>query len=146
MVPESKKIKVLFICVHNSGRSQMAEEYLKRIGGETFEVESAGLEPTVVNPFVVQVMKEDGFDLSEKGTQAAWNLFRDGRFFNYVITVCDRNHEKECPIFPKPFTQLNWPFPDPDSFSGTESEKLEQMRTLRDSIKKKIEQFVEECS
>lgn len=144
MVYSDKKIKVLFVCVHNSGRSQMAEEYLKRIGGELFEVESAGLEPTSVNPLVITAMKEDGFDLSKKGTQAAWNLFKEGKFYNYVITVCDRTHEKECPIFPKPFVQLNWSFPDPESFSGTENEKIEQMRILRDSIKTKIEQFVEE--
>lgn len=146
MVYSDKKIKVLFVCVHNSGRSQMAEEYLRRIGGELFEVESAGLEPTSVNPLVITAMKEDGFDLSKKSTQAAWNLFREGKFYNYVITVCDRIQEKECPIFPKPFIQLKWSFPDPESFSGTEEEKMEQVRDLRDSIKNRIEEFAEEIS
>lgn len=146
MVYNDKKIKVLFVCVHNSGRSQMAEEYLKRIGGERFEVESAGLEPTSVNPLVIAAMEEDGFDLSKKGTQAAWNLFKEGKFYNYVITVCDRTHEKECPIFPKPFVQLKWSFPDPETFSGTREEKLELTRSLRDAIKEKIEQFVRETS
>lgn len=146
MGTDDSKIKVLFICVHNSGRSQIAEEYLKRIGGDGFEVESAGYKPTSLNPLVEKVMGEDGFDLCGKCTQSAWDLFKDNRIFSYVITVCDRAHEEECPLFPKPFTQLNWPFPDPESFEGTEEEKLEQVRVLRDSIKKRVEQFVEETN
>jgi len=146
MVHSDKNIKVLFVCVHNSARSQMAEEYLRRIGGERFEVESAGLEPTSLNPLVIAAMAEEDFDLSTKKTQAVWNLFREGRFYNYVITVCDRTHEKECPIFPKPFIQLKWSFPDPESFSGTYNEKMEQTRILRDAIRTRIEQFVEETT
>ena len=146
MVHSDKKIKVLFVCVHNSARSQMSEEYLRRIGGERFEVESAGLEPTDLNPLVIAAMAEDGFDLSTKKSQAVWNLFREGKFYNYVITVCDRTHEKECPIFPKPFVQLKWSFPDPGSFSGTYNEKMEQTRILRDAIRTRIEQFVEETT
>jgi len=146
MVHSDKKIKVLFVCVHNSARSQMAEEYLRRVGKELFEVESAGFEPTSVNPLVIAAMEEDGFDLSTKKTQAVWNLFREGKYYNYVITVCDRTHEKECPIFPKPFVQLKWSFPDPESFFGTDSEKMEQIRALRDDIRTRIEQFVEEIT
>ncbi len=144
MVSSDNKIKVLFVCVHNSGRSQIAEEYLKSIGGDGFEVESAGYEPTNINPLVIKVMEEEGFDLSGKETRSAWDLFREGKFYKYVITVCDRAHEEECPLFPKPFTQLNWPCPDPESFTGNEEEKLEQTRELRDHIKNKVEQFVEE--
>lgn len=146
MVSSDKKIKVLFICIHNSGRSQIAEEYLKRIGGDRFEVESAGYRPTVLHPLIEKVMEEDGFDLSGKKTQSAWDLFKEGRLFNYVITVCDRAQEEECPLFPKPFFQLNWPYPNLESFIGTEDEKIEQARALRDSIKEKVEQFVEETS
>ncbi|WP_407356130.1 arsenate reductase ArsC [Methanolobus sp. WCC5] len=144
MASVDDRTKVLFICVHNSGRSQIAEEYLKRIGGDRFEVESAGFKPTGLDPLIKQVMEEDGFDLRDKKTQAVWDLFREGRLFKYVITVCDRANEEECPIFPRPFVQLNWPFPDPAAFTGTEDEKLEQARTLRDSIRKRIQQFVEE--
>ena len=146
MVHSDKKIKVLFVCVHNSARSQMSEEYLRRIGGERFEVESAGLEPTSLNPLVIAAMAEEDFDLSTKKTQAVWNLFREGKFYNYVITVCDRTHEKECPIFPKPFVQLKWSFPDPGSFSGTDNEKMEQTRALRDAIRNRIEQLVKEIT
>lgn len=146
MTSGKDKTKVLFLCVHNSGRSQIAEEYLKRIGGSNFEVESAGLQPTDINPFVLEVMKEDGFDLSEKKTQSAWELFKAGRMFRYVITVCDRAHEEECPLFPRPFLQLNWPFPDPRSFTGTEDERIQKTRQLRDSIKARVEQFVADLS
>ncbi|WP_094228894.1 arsenate reductase ArsC [Methanolobus psychrotolerans] len=146
MTSSSGKIKVLFICVHNSGRSQMAEEYLKRIGGDRFEVESAGYKPTSLHPLILRVMGEDGFDLSGKKTQSSWDLFKEGRLFKYVITVCDRANEEECPLFPKPFVQLNWPYPDPESFTGSEAEKLEQARMLRDSIKEKVEQFVGEMT
>jgi len=91
-------------------------------------------------------MKEEGFDISRKKTQSTWDLFKEGRFYNYIITVCDRAHEKECPLFPRPYVQLNWPFPDPESFTGTDEEKLEQTRSLRDSIKARIEQFVKETA
>ncbi|MBN2109970.1 MAG: arsenate reductase ArsC [Methanosarcinaceae archaeon] len=140
------KIKVLFICVHNSGRSQIAEEYLKRIGGDRFEVESAGYRPTSLHPLVLKVMEEDGFDLSGKKTQSTWDLFKEGRLFGYVITVCDREYEEECPLFSRPFVQLNWPYPDPESFTGTDEEKLDQARILRDSIKTRIVQFVEDTT
>ena len=142
----AEKIKVLFICVHNSGRSQMAEEYLKRIGGERFEVRSAGFEPTEINPLVAKILEEDGFDLSDKETHDAWDFYRGGEHFNFVITVCDRSHEEKCPIFPRPFVQSNWPFPDPDGFTGSDEEKMEQVRNLRDSIRKRVKQFVEETS
>ncbi|TGC07493.1 arsenate reductase ArsC [Methanolobus halotolerans] len=144
MKSDDNKTKVLFICVHNSGRSQIAEEYLKRIAGDKFEVESAGLEPTQIDPFVQKVMEEDGFDLTDKKTQSAWDLFRKGKLYKYVITVCNKAYEKDCPIFPRPYIQLNWPYPDPESFNGTDEEKLAQVRSLRDSIKKRVEQFVKE--
>ena len=137
---------MLFICVHNSGRSQIAEEYLRRIAGNRFEVESAGLNPTTLHSLVQRVLEEDGFDLRDKKPQSAWDLFREGKLYKYVITVCDKAHEKDCPIFPRPYTQLNWPFPDPESFTGTEEDQLTQMRSLRDSIKMRVEQFVEEAA
>ncbi len=146
MSSSGNKTRVLFICVHNSGRSQIAEEYLKRIAGDHFEVESAGLKPTNLHPLVQRVLEEDGFDLSDKKTRSAWDLFREGKLYKYVITVCDKAHEKDCPIFPKPYTQLNWPFPDPESFTGNDEEKLAQLRSLRDSIKMRVQEFVKETA
>src|SRR2546426_8216034 len=87
---QMKPIKVLFVCVHNSARSQMAEAYLKYFGEGRFEAESAGLEPGVLNPRVVQVMKEDGIDISQNKTKNVFDLFKQGRMFGYVVTVCDK--------------------------------------------------------
>ncbi|MFZ0133317.1 MAG: arsenate reductase ArsC, partial [Desulfobacterales bacterium] len=125
------KIKVLFICQHNSGRSQIAEAFLKKFYEGHFEVESAGLEPAeAVNPLVVRVMGEVGFDLSEKKPQNVFELFRQGRLYDHVITVC-HDSEARCPIFPG-ITQLwHWPFPDPAAVEGTEDERLEEIRKIR---------------
>ena len=94
------KPKVLFVCVHNSARSQMAEAWLNHFGGEQFEAESAGLSPGTLNPLVVKVMQEVGIDISHKKTQAVFDLFQTGRLFKYVITVCDETSAEKCPIFP----------------------------------------------
>ena len=128
------KHKVLFVCIHNSARSQIAEAFLKKYGGDIFEVESAGLEPAGINPNVVEVMKEVGIDLSEKGTQDVFDLFRKGRMFNVVITVCDQASAERCPIFPGMTKRLAWSFADPSAFQGTHDEVLEQTRTVRDEI------------
>lgn len=79
--------KVLFLCVHNSARSQIAEAYLKKFGGDDFEAESAGLEPGKLNPFVIDVLKEDGIDISNNTTDDVFDFFKQGKIFSYVITV-----------------------------------------------------------
>jgi len=132
------KTKVLFICVHNSGRSLMAEAFLNRYGGEEFQVESAGLEPTEINPLVVEVMAEEGIDLAGKKTQSVIDLFRVGRLFDYVITVCDDANEAKCPVFPGVTHRWHWPFPDPSKLSGTREEQLAQLRVIRDQIKDQV--------
>ena len=80
------KDRVLFVCVHNSARSQMAEEYLRYFGNELFEVESAGLEPGTINPYVVEVLQEEGIDISAKQSQKVWDLYKAGNLYSYVIT------------------------------------------------------------
>src|SRR5438477_3694735 len=135
------KKRVLFICVHNSARSQMAEAWLNTICGEYFEAQSAGLEPGTLNPLVVQVMAEAGIDISKKKTQA---VFVSGQLFAYVITVCDEASAEKCPVFPGPATRLHWSFPDPSEVQGSETAKLEQIRLIRDQIRAKIEQWCEE--
>ena len=137
-----EKTRVLFICIHNSGRSQMAETFLKAIGGERFEVESAGLEPKPVNPYVIEVMKEVGYDLSDNTSDSVLQFFKEGRLYDYVITVCDESIENECPIFPGIARRLHWPFPDPQKVTGTKDEKLENIREIRDDIRKHIESWV----
>lgn len=136
------KIRVLFVCVHNSARSQMAEAFLNGIGGAEFEAESAGLEPGRLNPYVVEVMQEIGIDISKNATKGVWDFFRQGRMYQYVITVCDPATEELCPIFPGITRRINWPFDDPASFTGSHEEKLAQIRKVRDSIKAHIEDFV----
>jgi arsenate reductase (thioredoxin) len=131
----AKKIRVLFICQHNSGRSQMAEAYLRRYYGDAFEIESGGLEPAdAINPLVVQVMAEEGFDLSDKRPQSVFELFRAGRLYEHVITVC-HDSEAKCPLFPGITTRWHWPFPDPAKATGSEAQKLEEIRRIREMIK-----------
>jgi arsenate reductase len=134
--------KVLFICVHNSARSQMAEAYLKQLGGDTFEVESAGFEPTQINPLVVEVMKEEGIDLSEKTTQSSFDLFKKGKTFSYVITVCDESTDDKCPIFPGMTHRLHLPFADPGKVQGAREDQLDQVREIRNRIKQVIQEFI----
>src|ERR1035437_6467697 len=122
------KIKVLFVCVHNSARSQMAEAFLKQLGGEEFEVESAGMEPGILNAIVIEVMQEIDIDISKNETKSVFELFKKGRLFDFVITVCDAAKAERCPIFPGITKRLNWSFEDPSTFTGTVDEKLAQTR------------------
>jgi arsenate reductase len=141
------KKKVLFICVHNSARSQMAEAWLNKICGEHFEAQSAGLEPGTLNPLAVEVLQETNIDISHKKTQAVFDVFKSGQLFAYVITVCDETSAEKCPIFPGPAKRLHWSFPDPSTVTGTKEEKLRQVREIRDEIRQKIEEWCEEvCS
>jgi arsenate reductase (thioredoxin) len=139
-----EKQNVLFICVHNSARSQMAEAFLNEICGDHFVAESAGLEPGTINPIVVEVMREVGIDLSQKKTRAVFDVWKSGKHFQYVIAVCAESEEKGCPIFPGVTTRLSWPFPDPSRVTGTEPERLEKVRGIRDNIRTKIEQWCDE--
>ena len=111
------KQKVLFICVHNSARSQMAAAWLNDICGDYFEAQSAGLEPGQLNPLVIQAMDEAGIDISNNKTQAVFDVFKSGQFFPYVITVCDESEAAGCPTFPGVTYRLHWSFPDPSELS-----------------------------
>jgi arsenate reductase (thioredoxin) len=137
--------KILFVCIHNSARSQMAEAFLQKYGGEHFKVESAGIEPGNINPNVVTVMHEAGIDLSQKGTQAVFDLFRAGRLYNAVITVCDEASAERCPIFPGRVKRIAWSFNDPSGFAGTPEEILQQTRDVRDEIETKIKPSTQEA-
>jgi arsenate reductase len=129
------KTRVLFICRHNSGRSQIAEAYLKQMGDTDFYVESAGLEPAEsVNAIVVDVMKEEGIDLSQQKPQSVFEKFKAGELYDHVITVCADTEDK-CPIFPGIVQRLHMPFPDPAGVEGTPEEKLAAVRKIRDQIK-----------
>jgi arsenate reductase (thioredoxin) len=139
------KHRVLFVCVHNSARSQMAEAFLNELGGEAFEAESAGLEPGTLNPNVVEVMKEAGIDISQKTTQSVFELLKKGRTYNAVVTVCDEASAERCPIFPGMSKRFGWSFPDPSSFTGSHEEVLNRTRKVRNEIKEKIKSFIAEA-
>jgi arsenate reductase len=138
------KQKVLFVCIHNSARSQMAEAWLNYNCRDYFEAQSAGLEPGNLNPLVVQVMTEVGIDISQKKTQSVFDVFKSGRHFSYVITVCDETSAERCPIFPGIGYRLHWGFPDPSTATGTHQEKLQQARRIRDEIRSKVEEWCEQ--
>ncbi len=138
-----QKTNVLFLCIHNSARSQMAEAYLKKIGGAAFFVESAGLEAGKLNPFAVAVMVEDGIDISTNTTNDVFDFLKEGRLYDYVITVCDAASAASCPVFPGKHTKINWSFEDPSGFAGTDAEKLNRTREIRDKIKNAVADFVE---
>jgi len=139
----SEKLRVLFICVHNSGRSQMAEAFLNDMAGDRFQSESAGFRPSRINPLVVEVMGEAGIDLSRKETQSVFKLYQDGNLYDYVITVCKESTENQCPLFPGATRRLNWPFDNPEAFEGNHEQKLEQVRRVRDEIKARIAEWLQ---
>jgi arsenate reductase len=141
----ANKHRLLFVCIHNSARSQMAEAFLKKYGDDVFEVESAGLEPASINPNVIEVMGEVGIDLRQKGTQDVFTLFRQGRLYNVVVTVCDQASAERCPIFPGMTKRLAWSFPDPSTFEGSHEEILQKTREVRDEIEAKIKDYANEA-
>ena len=135
---------VLFVCTHNSARSQIAEAYLRQLAGDRFKVESAGLEPTELNPLVVEVMAEEGIDISHKTPQGVFDLFKEGRLYTYVITVCESSREQECPIFPGITQRLHIPFDDPAALEGSHQERLEGARRIRDQIKETVAELIDQ--
>jgi arsenate reductase len=124
----------------------MAEAFLKHYGGERFEPESAGLEPGKLNPVVVEVMKEEGIDISSNRTKRVFDFVKSGKTFHYVVTVCDQATAQKCPVFPGITKRLHWSFEDPSSFAGSHEEKVKKTRDVRDQIKAKIREFVSTLS
>lgn len=137
-------IKVLFVCVHNAARSQMAETYLNILGKGYFQAESAGLEPGVLNPDVVKVMAEEGIDIHDNPTKSVFDFYKVGKRYHYVIKVCDSINGQKCPIFPSTLETLEWNHEDPASFIGDEEERLIEARRIRDEIKHNVQAFVDE--
>ncbi|MBN1904768.1 MAG: arsenate reductase ArsC [Deltaproteobacteria bacterium] len=139
---KNDKARVLFVCIHNSARSQIAEAFLNHLAGDRFEAESAGIEPSELNPLAVDVMREVGIDISNNRSKKVFDLYKQGRLYNYVVPVCDDAAEK-CPIFPGFARVIQWSFQNPETFTGSYQERLIKMRGLREEIKNKIEQFIE---
>jgi arsenate reductase len=135
--------KVLFVCIHNSARSQMAEAFLNQMGAGRFRAESAGLEPGELNPVVVEAMQEVGWDLSGNSCDSIDDFLPRAEEFAYVVTVCDETAAERCPTFPGEVKRLHWGFLDPSSFEGSLEERLERTRKVRDLIKIKVGRFID---
>ena len=137
-----EKPRVLFLCTGNSARSQMAEALLRKMAGNHFEVHSAGLEPTVIHPMTVKVLEEIGIDTSEQYAKPL-TTYLGKTHFSYLITVCSKAEER-CPFFPGMGQRLHWPFDDPADFDGSDKERLDFFRTIRDQIQARIQQWLSE--
>lgn len=133
--------RILVLCTGNSCRSQIAEGYLRKFAGNKAEVFSAGIETYGVNPKAVQVMHEDGIDISHH-TSNNINEYRNIDF-NYIITVCD-NAKERCPIFPSKAKKFHYNFPDPAKATGTEEQIMQQFREVRKMIKEYCRNFITE--
>jgi arsenate reductase len=136
------KTKVLFVCIHNSARSQMAEAWLSHLYGDRFDAMSAGLEPGTLNPNAVRVMAEVGVDIANASTKSVFDIYKAGKLFSYVVTVCDETAAERCPIFPGVVKRLHWSFADPSQAQGSDEEKLAQTRAVRDAIRQQIDAWV----
>ena len=132
------KRNVLFVCVQNGARSQMAEAFLNDMCPEDFSAQSAGLEPGSLNPLAVEAMREIDIDISHKETKSVFDLFKSGEHFSFVVTVCDSTSADRCPVFPGHARRLHWSFADPAALGGTWEERLAATRTIRDDIRETI--------
>lgn len=133
--------RVLFLCTGNTARSQMAEAFLRRYAGDHLEAYSAGLEPAEIHPYVHRVMEEIGIDLAGQRSKHI-DEYTGKLHFGYTITVCSLAEER-CPsVFPGMGQRLHWAFEDPAAFEGTEEEKLEKFRTVRDQIDQRIKEWL----
>ena len=133
------KIRVLFVCVHNSARSQMAEAWLNHLHGERFEAESAGIEPGTLHPLAVAAMRETGIDISRNPTRDVFDVVKSRKRFDYVITVCDEASAEKCPPARGSRAELHWSFRDPAAAEGTDDERMALIREIRDAIRRRVE-------
>lgn len=147
MADDAAPLRVLFLCTHNSSRSQMAEGLLRARGGQRYAVFSAGTQPGRVNPLAVRAMAELGIDLSEAAGYRAKSLeeFLGQPPMDLVVTVCDEAAEA-CPFFPGARRQIHWGFPDPSQATGSDAERLAVFRQVRDGLERRIEAFLAETS
>ncbi len=141
--PSGVPDRVLVLCTHNSARSQMAERFLRELGGDRFEVASAGTVATAVHPLAARVMKELGLDLRGHSSKTLDRYL--GERWDYVITVCDQAGER-CPLFPGPARRIHWSFEDPSAATGSEAERLATFRRVRDAIRDRLRAWLAEIT
>ena len=135
-------LKVLFVCVQNSARSQMAEAFVNRLGNGRFVAESAGISKGKLNPYVVRAMTEAGYDIRDNPVDSVFDFFKDGRQYDLVIKVCDESAGQQCPVFPSAALTLIWSFADPSQFTGSDEQIMSEVRTVRDEIERRINEML----
>ena len=133
--------RVLFLCTHNSARSQMAEGLLRSMAGDRFEAHSAGTEMSRVHPLAIASMREVGVDISGQHSKSLDDFVAQS--FETVITVCDHAAET-CPVFPNAKRRIHWSFEDPSGARGTEQERLDKFHEIRDKITAHLQTFIDE--
>ena len=134
--------KILFVCIHNSARSQMAEALLNKYGGDDFQAYSGGIEPGKLNLYVVKVLQDDeGIDISKNIPKSAFEFVKQGILFQYVVTVCDESSQR-CPIFPRVRERIMMSFDDPSSFTGSDEDIMEKVREVKEKIKAEVLHFI----
>lgn len=133
------RTRVLFLCTHNSARSQMAEGFLRAMAGDRFEAQSAGTEKTSVNPLAIKAMAELNIDLSGHSSKVYDGLMKEHG--DYLITVCDEANER-CPFVPGSVKRLHWSFEDPSRAKGSEEERLQVFRRVRDQIHQRLAEWL----
>jgi arsenate reductase len=134
------KPKVLFVCTQNSCRSQMAEGLLRHDARDLFEVFSAGTKPSQVRPEAIAMMRELGIDISGHRSKSVEEF--TGQHFDYVITVCD-NAQESCPVFPALTTRIHWSIEDPATVEGSEAQRFEAFRRIRDELRRRVRDFIQ---
>ena len=130
---------VLFVCIHNSARSQMAEAFVNAKHGDRIRAYSAGLEAGTLNPIVADAMRETGIDIGSQRSKSVDDAEVRSREYDYVVTVCDEASAEACPIYPSRGERLHWSFADPSSFRGTLDERLARTREVRDAIAQRVD-------
>jgi len=143
------KKRVMFICIHNSGRSQMGEAFLRSYAGDRFEVHSAGLEAGTLNPLVVKSMEEIGISMEGHFSKKVADYIGRGEHFDYVITVCDETNAERCPMFSGKHERIHWSFPDPSAITAgpfPDEEKLSLIRPIRNAIGERVKAWVDSFS
>jgi arsenate reductase (thioredoxin) len=136
-------LKVLFVCVHNSARSQMAEAFFNRDAKGSDRAESAGIEAGELNPYVVRAMAEKGIDIAGNRTKGVFDLYKAGRKYTHIIAVCDEETAQRCPLFPGVLKKIVWSFPDPSALTGTDEEIMQKVREIRDAIERNVTVLLE---
>ncbi len=134
--------KVLFVCIHNSARSQMAEAFANFYGKGEISAESAGIDSGKLNPLVVKSMESVGINMSAHYAKTVASVLEQGKTYDVVITVCDEANAARCPVFPGKVKRFAWFFDDPSALGGTEDEKLERIALIREQIRTRVQEFV----